>query len=97
LTAAESREFWRKFAALPHDDSGRSSKQELGYRGVIVSGEEAGRGSREEIVISGGIVQRESSQGIQTFADKGRTLERWLVETGKDNLEPDIYREVAIF
>jgi hypothetical protein len=97
LTPAESGEFWRKFAALPEERSVRSLRQNLGYRGVIVSPREAGEGGWEQVIISGGLAQRENSQGIQTFADKERALERWLIHTGKAYIEPELYDEVANF
>ena len=57
----------------------------LGYRGLLV---EFGDGPRIEtpLRVYRGCVLR----GVACFADPGRALERWLLETGKDAIPPEI-------
>ncbi|MGH9841437.1 MAG: hypothetical protein ACREEM_22010 [Blastocatellia bacterium] len=95
LTAAESEEFRRWIRGLPRDQSGRSApaKDKLGYRGLIVTSAGGDIESFEQVVVSAGSAQGRSPRGVQTFPDQDRALEQWLLATGKNRLEADLYDE----
>jgi len=95
LTATESVEFLRQLRTLPPDGSDRSIRDNLGYRGLIVTGDATVINSFDSIIVSGGKVLGQSPQGSRSFVDKDRGLEQWLIHTGKAYLEPDIYNQVV--
>jgi hypothetical protein len=69
----------QKTAARP-----RSTK--LGYRGLFVRlPQEAGR----EIYIQNGVAEVNDQSSLTFFLDPQRSLERWLIETGKRFLSPE--------
>jgi hypothetical protein len=56
----------------------------LGYRGLIVTALEGDMAGFQEIVCSGGLVLGDSTQ---KFSDPDRSLERWLLQTGRAHLD----------
>jgi hypothetical protein len=66
----------------------------LGYRGVILSNPEGAIAGFEWIVCSDGLVVGYKGDSSQKFIDANRNLERWLVQTGKTTLGPDILRSL---
>lgn len=95
LTAAESEEFRKRLRSLPRDESGHSapSDEKLGYRGLIVTSAGGEVESFERLVVSGGVVLGRGPRGAQMFSDQGRTLEQWLLATGRSRLDADLYNE----
>jgi hypothetical protein len=95
LTVQESQEFTQRFQSLSADRGEGTVNEGLGYRGLIVreSGEEV-EGDRE-IVISNGLVVARGNGKSQLFTDKNRTLEKWLIQTGKGRLEDELYHQIS--
>ena len=62
----------------------RSTK--LGYRGIVVR---VSQEPRREIYIQDGVVETIDQSSSTFFVDPQRSLERWLVETGKKFLSPE--------
>jgi hypothetical protein len=95
LTVQESQEFTQRFQSLSADRGEGTVNEGLGYRGLIVreSGEEV-EGDRE-IVISNGLVVARGNGKYQLFTDKNRTLEKWLIQTGKGRLEDELYHQIS--
>ena len=87
LDAATEAELVRRIAALPPSGSRAGLREGLGYRGFRIEGRVAAPFS--QIVVSGGVVLiHDRAGGERQFADPGRTLERWLVETSAAHLAP---------
>lgn len=95
LTVQESQEFTQRFQSLSTDKGEGTVNEGLGYRGLIVreSGEEV-EGDRE-IVISNGLVVARGNGKFQLFTDKNRSLEKWLIQTGKGRLEDELYHQIS--
>ena len=87
LTDAEADSFVKQLAALrrtaPRQLSGR-----LGYRGFIVQCTQ--RADAWSVRLQSGVAH--ISQGATTYAaDEQRRLERWLLNTGRPHLKPDLF------
>jgi hypothetical protein len=81
LTPAEGVEFERRLAVLPPLSVAPADQaQPLGYRGFDV------RGCPTPVRVFRGLVVN----GGQTFADPGRRLERWLLDSGRGSLDPSL-------
>jgi hypothetical protein len=63
---------------------------QLGYRGLIL--DMTSDGSTQRFVIASGtvIVEPTSSGARRVLLDPGRTLEKWVLRTGKNALGPDL-------
>jgi hypothetical protein len=60
----------------------------LGYRGFIV---QLLRGSRQTVLrIQDGVVQISEATTHRYVVDQGRALERWLLDTGRSGLKPEL-------
>jgi hypothetical protein len=90
LTDAEADRFLEKLAAMPRISAAGLSGN-LGYRGFIL---QVTQGADTQWVrIQRGIVQ--ISNDAQIYAgDEGRELERWVLNTGKPHLEPELFQTV---
>jgi hypothetical protein len=87
LDAETEAELVRRLAALPPIGSRAVLREGLGYRGLRIEGQAAAPFS--QIVVSAGVVLiYDRAGGERQFADPGRTLERWLVETSAAHLAP---------
>jgi hypothetical protein len=87
LDAETEAELVRRLAALPPLGSRAVPREGLGYRGLRIEGQAAAPFS--QIVVSDGVVLvYDRAGGERQFADPGRTLERWLVETSAAHLAP---------
>jgi hypothetical protein len=81
LTPAESAEFERRLAALsPVSVAPAGRTQPLGYRGFEVRG-------RPMLVR---VFHGEAVNGGLALVDPGRGLERWLLDSGRGNLDPNL-------
>ena len=99
LTAAEARAFVERFAALPSfpgigDGDGAEEHQGLGYRGLKVNLFSEGRERRVSIGHGKVVVEEPGSQKPRQFQDPERNLERWLLQTGRGHLDPDLFRHL---
>ncbi|MEV0616298.1 hypothetical protein AB0I81_23485 [Nonomuraea sp. NPDC050404] len=84
----ETGEFRRRVGALPVAPGSPSPREGLGYRGLTVS---SGPGAQPEAMISDGTVVVHRADGTeQWLADRGRALERWLLETGAATLPAEV-------
>jgi hypothetical protein len=95
LTPQQEQEFLTRLRSLPKGKSGGGVSDKLGYRGFIVTASGQNINGFTEVVISEEIVVGRQAGSVQTFTDKGRALERWLLGTGQRHLAPDLYQEVA--
>jgi hypothetical protein len=85
LAAAAAKTLDDRLARLERQVAKGEEPPGLGYRGLLV---EFADGPRIEMPLRvyRGCVLR----GIACFPDPGRALERWLLETGKDAIPPEI-------
>jgi len=64
----------------------------LGYRGFAV--ELAGSDMGEAVRADAGLVEVTRLGGTRLYQDPERSVERWLLETGRDSLTPEIVQEI---
>lgn len=95
LTAAETQSLVERCDALPSlpkTVAGAHSAEGLGYRGLKL---DVLRGDRIQTLSVGDgkvVVVVPSSRQRHQFRDPERQLERWLLQTGLEHLDPDLYR-----
>jgi RNA polymerase sigma factor (sigma-70 family) len=94
LTAPQAAEFLKRLKGLPKTDA-PAEQSRLGYQGFYlqVSGEKFG--GIDYITVFGGFVRTRGRGPDQAFLDKDRTLEKWLLDTGKGTLDPALYNGLA--
>lgn len=95
LSAEQAEEFLQKLRALPHGERDAALLDGLGYRGLIVTGDELKPAGDDEITISNGLVVGRQGSVSRPLRDEERALERWLLETGKGKLEADLYEYLS--
>jgi hypothetical protein len=89
LNPDEASEVLRRLADLPPLSDHAAPREGLGYRGLRLVPESSD--SIAEIEVSAGVVVVHNRDGSVVYlADPGRTLERWLIETGAESLGPDV-------
>jgi hypothetical protein len=94
LTAEEDRELRKRLSALPEATQGAISES-LGYRGIVVTAPNGAKTGIVRITISAGVVLVEKPDGTrQYFADRDRALERWVFETSRGRVDPEVYSVV---
>jgi len=79
LRDADAAAFLSDFAKLPETEA-RIRSEDLGYRGLIVR---IGQGPSQEILIQHGVAESHDARSTTFFLDRNRSLERWLLGTGK--------------
>lgn len=94
LTPEESAELNRLLQTLPKDKTGKVSIPGLGYRGFIVTATEDGVQECSEVFVFKEYVTAKCNGELLQFVDKERTLERWLLQTGKGRLEDSLYKQI---
>lgn len=87
LTDAESRRFAERLAALP-PAAPRELSANLGYRGLIVTIHRP-RG-QAKVRVQQGVAEIMQDARIDYHEDRNRTLERWLIDTGKAHVPTNI-------
>jgi hypothetical protein len=87
LTTAQAESFDRRLAALPRTPA-RELSGRLGYRGMVVKATDAFK--MRLIRVHAGNVHITEDEATTGARDKGRQLERWLLETGRAQLPEDI-------
>ena len=87
LTDAEADSFVKQLAALPRT-APRQLSGRLGYRGFIVQCTEAT--DAWSVHVQNGTVHIARGETVHV-ADDQRRLERWLLNTGRPHLKPDLY------
>jgi len=91
LTSGEEETFLKSFQALSRTDAEFTSPG-LGYRGFIVEG--TGLEGYDQVSVFRGVVLAQAGESSSRFEDKGRLLERWLLGTGKESLEGELYARI---
>jgi hypothetical protein len=92
LTAKESADFLALLRKLPKSKAG-PIPDGLGYRGLKVSGlHDTVPGASTITVYNGVAVIRNTIE--ESHEDKGRALERWLLQTGKTRIDKNIFEQV---
>lgn len=94
LSHQETQEFLELFQNLPQSGAEESVKQDLGYRGLVLTAMKEETGGYEKLVVSNGIVLASGVNKSQQFTDQGRSLERWLLQKGKGHMPDDLYAYV---
>jgi hypothetical protein len=90
LAEAEVAGFTGQLAALPRT-APRTLSGKLGYRGFIVQCTEGG--DAWSVHLQNGVVR--IARGATVYADdEQRRLERWLLDTGRPHLKPDLLEMV---
>jgi hypothetical protein len=95
LSTQQAADFLKMVQALPERESDSALFEGLGYRGLKITGSGLSQEGYTEIVISRGIVIRKEENRSPQFTDKGRALERWLLQTGKGKLEDKLYEYLS--
>jgi hypothetical protein len=82
-------ELLERLAALPSLVGPAQARDRLGYRGLRITGDQSEL--LAEILVSDGVViAKEPGGGSYMRQDRGRELERWIIETGGPNLDPAV-------
>ena len=89
MTDAEADSFVKQVTALPRT-SARELAGNLGYRGFIV---QCTQGAGTQVVrIQTGTVHIVEGATTTYARDETRRLERWLLDTGKPHMRPEIFQ-----
>lgn len=95
LTAEESAEFLRMVEGLPKSTGG-TVREDLGYRGLaVISGTRLTRAGFERLVVWNGVVSARRAGAEEQWRDKDRSLERWLLRSGKGRIDSTLLDEVG--
>ena len=94
LSAEETQEFWKLFRTLNVSSQAASTREGLGYRGLIVREVEESNEKPHEILICDELVVARHVGKTRALVDKGRALERWLLKTAKGQIDETLYKEV---
>jgi hypothetical protein len=87
LSEAQANEFLAKLGELP-ETKGKSRSGNLGYAGLIVRMEQ---GANKELHIQNGFVEIRGATGSSRFLlDPKRSLERWLLATGRASVDKTV-------
>ena len=92
LTPGEEETFLKSLKALNRTDAEFISAG-LGYRGFIVEG--TGLEGYDRVSVYKGVVLAQAGNRSSRFEDKDQSLERWLLDTGKDSLDRDLYAQIS--
>jgi len=89
LSDPEADSFVQQVTALPHTVA-RELAGNLGYRGFIV---QCTQGAATQVIrIQSGTVHLVEGATTTYARDEARRLERWLLDTGKPHLRPEIFQ-----
>jgi hypothetical protein len=89
LSSEQAAEYSARFRALRPAPSPASSSDALGYRGFIV------RTNGDEVRFYRGIASVQRSGQQEVFADPGRALEHWLLETARPHVDAAVMTYIA--
>jgi hypothetical protein len=92
LSEADATTFRSKLSGL-QKTAARSRSANLGYRGLVVTMPQE-RGTT--IYIQNGVVEVSDSTPSSFFLDPQRSLERWLVGTGREFLGPELLETIDV-
>jgi hypothetical protein len=92
LNAEESVELVKRLETLP-EAKGGTVRDQLGYRGIVLTARTDDLAGFTSLVVSAGVVLARDADGSKRwFVDRGRALERWLLETARGRVDPAIQR-----
>lgn len=91
LSPQEEREFLELFEKLAQGSPEGRVREDLGYRGLIVTAEENEIRGCDRLVVSNGIVLAVRSGKSQQLADQGRILELWLAQKARGHVPDELY------
>jgi len=86
LTDAQATELLAKLAALQETEA-KPRSSHLGYRGLIIRIQQE---ADQEIYIQKGFVEVGGTRASTFFSDPNRSLERWLLATGRAFVDRDV-------
>lgn len=89
LSPADTQTLLGKVSALAPVDYTELSPGNLGYRGFVVELESPG----ERVRAYQGVVAWQRGE-VVVYADPERTIELWLLGTGRQQLEPSLYQTI---
>ena len=95
LTEAETVALIEMLATLKSRVS-ETEHDHLGFRGLDVIIRDSELLKSEDIEICDGIVRRVEAKRTCWYEDKGRQIERWLLEAAKERFGPGVYDGVKI-
>lgn len=95
LSPQQAEEFLKMVRSLPKGERDTALDEGLGYRGLNVTGDKLKQEGYDKLVIGKGIVVAQEGSESQQFTDKDRALERWLLQTGKGQLEDELYEYLS--
>jgi hypothetical protein len=96
LTPQEASSLVTLLQKLPKSQVQSSINQGLGYRGIIVRDNDQGVGGYDEIAISNGVVIAKRGNKSEQFTDKDRALEQWLLQTGREEVDKNLYQQISV-
>ncbi len=88
LTDAEAASFVQRLQTMPKGPAVTLSGR-LGYRGFVV--QVMVDGQTQVVRVQNGFVQTSIGTTDAFARDAGRTLERWLLDTGKPHLQSELF------
>lgn len=96
LDEAQSAELTKRLDALQEVDKGEPA-QGLGYRGVIITMRDGVSGRPMTTIVSAGIVLERFHDGTERRRrDLSRSLESWIIRTGRSHLDPAVYEHITL-
>lgn len=92
LSAAQTRSLTKMLSGLQSVEGMQLQPGGLGYRGFWVDW--VGPGANERVRAYAGLVERASLQATHIYADPQRSVERWLLATGRGTLDAQLAQAV---
>jgi hypothetical protein len=90
LAPAAAAELMRRVAALSPLSGPARISEGLGYRGFRIEPDNDDPSVAESVISNGVVVVRDRSGAERFLADPERALERWLAETVRPTLDPQV-------
>lgn len=87
LPAPATADFVRLLTTLPATAPFEAAAP-LGYRGFVVTWQDSS--AQQAAIVQSGRVKWTSDGRSRYLVDSGRSLERWLLESGRDHLDPAV-------
>jgi hypothetical protein len=91
LNNEQTKEFLAKFESLEPSDSKKPLFNGLGYRGLRVTMLE----TYDDVRIWNTIVEARRNDKVYRWHDKDRAMEKYLLGTGKDQIDSSLYKKIA--